>query len=62
MHSLSVSDLIVVEERVWHIDKIESLFPDDMVQTILDTPLFSEVQNDRIASMMEGILLRLVIN
>ena len=62
MHSLSVSDLIVVEERVWDIDKIESLFPDDMVQTILDTPLFSEVQNDRIASMMEGILLRLVIN
>jgi len=62
VHSLSVSDLIVVEERVWDIDKIESLFPDDMVQTILDTPLFSEVQNDRIASMMEGILLRLVIN
>jgi len=31
VHSLSVSDLIVAEERVWDIDKIESLFPDDMV-------------------------------
>jgi len=26
VHSLSVSDLIVVEERVWDIDKIEPLF------------------------------------
>jgi hypothetical protein len=36
------------------VDKIESLFPDDMVQAILDTPLFAEVQNDRISWMMEG--------
>jgi hypothetical protein len=65
VHSLSVFDLIAAEERVWDIDKIESLFPDDMVQAILDTPLFAEVQNDRITWMMErngGILLRLVIN
>jgi len=53
VHSLNVSDLIAVEERVWDIDKIESLFLDDTVQTILDTPLFREVQNDRIAWMME---------
>jgi hypothetical protein len=53
VHSLSVFDLIVTEERVWDIDKIESLFPDDMVQAILDTPLFAEVQNDRITWMME---------
>jgi len=53
VHSLSVSDLIAYEERIWDIDKIESLFPDDMVQAILDTPLFTEVHNDRIAWMME---------
>jgi len=53
VHSLSVSDLIVVEERVWDINKIEYLFPDDMVQAILDTALFAKVQNDRIAWMME---------
>jgi len=38
-----VSDLIVEDERVWDIDKLESLFSDDMVQAILDTPLFAEV-------------------
>ena len=53
VHSLRVSDLIVDEERVWDIDKLESLFPDDMVQAILDTPLFAEVQNDKIVWMME---------
>jgi len=53
VHRLSVSNLIAADERVWDIDKIESLFPDDMVQAILDTPLFVEVQNDRIAWMME---------
>jgi len=53
VHSLSVSDLIAYEERIWDIDKIESLFPDDMVQAILDTPLFTKVHNDRIAWMME---------
>jgi hypothetical protein len=53
VHSLSVSDLIATEERVWDINKIESLFPDDMVQAILDTPLFAEVQNDKIAWIME---------
>ena len=53
VHSLRVSDLIVGEERVWDIDKLESLFPDDMVQAILDTPLFAEVQNDKIVWMME---------
>jgi hypothetical protein len=50
---LCVSDLIADEERVWYIDKIKSLFSNDMVQAILDTPLFAEVQNDRIAWMME---------
>ena len=49
MHSLRVSDLIADEKRVWDIDKIGSLCSDDMVQAILDTPLFAEVQNDRIA-------------
>ena len=49
MHSLRVSDLIADEERVWDIDKIESLFSDDMVQAILNTPLFADVQNDGIA-------------
>jgi hypothetical protein len=53
VHSLRVSDLIAYEERPWDIDKIESLFSDDMVQTILDTPLFAEVWNDRITWMME---------
>jgi hypothetical protein len=53
VHSLSVSDLIANEDRVWDVDKIESLFPDDMVQAILDTPLFAEVQYDRISWMME---------
>jgi hypothetical protein len=53
VHSFSASDLIATEERVWDIDKIESLFSDDMVQVILDTPLFAEVQNDRIVWMME---------
>ena len=53
MHSLRVSDLIADEERVWDIDKIQSLFPEDMVQAILDTPLFAEVQNDRITWMIE---------
>jgi hypothetical protein len=53
VHSLRVSDLIVDEGRVWDIDKLESLFQDDMVQVILDTPLFAEVQNDRITWMME---------
>jgi len=43
VHSLHVSDLIVEDERVWDIDKLESLFSDDMVQAILDTPLFAEV-------------------
>jgi len=40
---LCVSDLIADEERVWDIDKIESLFSDDMVQAILDTPLLIEI-------------------
>jgi len=53
VHSLRVSDLIVDEEQVWDIDKLESLFPDDVVQAVLDTPLSAEVQNDRIAWMME---------
>jgi hypothetical protein len=53
VHNLSVSDLITDDDRVWDIDKIESLFPNDMVQAILDTPLFSEIQNDRITWMME---------
>jgi len=53
VHDLCVSDLIVDEEQVWDIDKLESLFPNDMVQAILDTPLFAEVHNDRIAWMME---------
>jgi len=53
VHSLCVPDLIAYDEQVWDIDKIESLFLDDMVQAILDTPLFAEVQNDRIAWMME---------
>jgi len=55
VHSLCVPDLIAGGERVWNIDKIESLFSDDMVQAILDTPLFAEVQNDRIAWMMDSI-------
>ena len=38
-----MSDLIADEERVWDIDKIESLFSDDMVQAILDTPLLIEI-------------------
>jgi hypothetical protein len=54
VHSLRVSDLMADEERVWDINKIESLFSDNMVQAILDTPLFAEVQNDRIAWMMES--------
>jgi len=53
VHSLSVFDLIAADERVWDIDKIEFLFPNDMVQAILDTPLFAEVQIDRITWMME---------
>jgi len=53
VHSLRVSDLIADNERVWDIDKIKSLFSNDMVQAILDTPLFAEVQNDSIAWMME---------
>jgi hypothetical protein len=53
VHNLRVSDLMADEERVWDIDKIESLFSDDMVQAILDTPLFAEFHNDRIAWMME---------
>ncbi|KEH21013.1 hypothetical protein MTR_8g096720 [Medicago truncatula] len=53
VHSLSVSDLIDDENRVWDIDKIESLFRDDENQAILDTPLFMEVHNDRITWMME---------
>jgi hypothetical protein len=31
VHNLRVSDLMADEERVWDIDKIESLFSDDMV-------------------------------
>jgi hypothetical protein len=53
VHNLRVSDLIIDEERVWDIDKIESLFSNEMVQAILDTPLFAEVQNDRIVWMLE---------
>lgn len=53
MHNLSVSDFIVVEERVWDIYKIESMFSDEMMQAMLDSPLFAEVQNDRISWMME---------
>jgi len=53
VHSLRVSDLIADNERVWDIDKIKSLFSNDMVQAILDTPLFAEVQNDSITWMME---------
>ena len=53
VHSLCVSDLIADEERVWDIDKIESLFSEDLVQAILDTPLFAEVHNDIIAWMIE---------
>jgi hypothetical protein len=55
VHILRLSDLIAGEERVWDIDKIESLFSDDIVQAILDTPLFAEVQNDRIAWMMDRL-------
>jgi hypothetical protein len=53
VHNLRVSDLIADQERVWNIDKIKSLFLDDMVQAILDTLLFAEVQNDRISWMLE---------
>jgi len=53
VHNLSVSDLLVAEEQFWDIDKIKDLFPDDMVQAILDTPLFVAVQNDKIEGMME---------
>ena len=53
VHSLSVSDLIASEDRVWDVDMIESLFPNYMVQAILNTPLFAKVQNDRITWMME---------
>jgi hypothetical protein len=53
VHNLCVFDLMAYEERVWDNDKIESLFSDDMGQAILDTPLFVEVQNDRITWMME---------
>lgn len=55
MHNLSVSDFIVVEERVWDIDKIESMFSDEIMQAMLDSPLFAKVQNDRISWMMERI-------
>ena len=53
VHNLSVSDLLVAEEQFWDIDKIKDLFPDDMVQAILDTPLIVEVQKDKITWMME---------
>jgi len=45
VYNLIVYDMISVGEKRWDIDKIASLFPIEVVHTIIYTPLFILVQD-----------------
>ncbi|KAK2388665.1 Ribonuclease H superfamily protein [Trifolium repens] len=47
-HSINVIDLMLPNEKKWDKEKIESLFFPDVVNQILDIPLFDMVEEDKL--------------
>jgi hypothetical protein len=47
-HSINVMDLMLPNEKKWDKEKIESLFFPDVVNQILDIPLFDMVEEDKL--------------
>jgi ribonuclease HI len=47
-HSLFVKDLMLPNVKRWDKEKIESLFPIDVVKRIIDIPLFDMIEEDKL--------------
>ncbi|CAJ2656055.1 unnamed protein product [Trifolium pratense] len=47
MYDLYVNDLLLHDVKVWDIHKIHSLFPETVAESIIRTPLFEEVKEDK---------------
>jgi hypothetical protein len=48
VYNLHVSDLMVPNMKLWDKDKIESLFPLHLAKRIMETPLLSDVGDDKL--------------
>jgi ribonuclease HI len=48
VHSLNLNELMLPNEKKWDKGKIESLFSPDVVNRILDTPLFDIIEEDKL--------------
>jgi hypothetical protein len=48
VHNLFVNDLMIPNMKMWDKEKIESLFPRDIANRILDIPLFDMLDEDKI--------------
>jgi ribonuclease HI len=47
-HNINVNDLMLPNEKKWDKEKIEGLFSSDVVNRILDVPLFDMVEEDKL--------------
>jgi hypothetical protein len=48
VHNLTVNDLMLPNLREWDNDKILSLFPVDVANSIIDIPLFDDIVEDKL--------------
>jgi hypothetical protein len=48
VHNLTLNDLMVPNMKLWDKMKIESLFPLNLVTSILETPLFDVIEDDKL--------------
>jgi hypothetical protein len=56
-----VSQLLLPIVKMLHQIKVESLFPEDVVKSIFDVPLFDVVENDKLMMLMLFIVSKVVI-
>jgi hypothetical protein len=47
-YSINVNELMLPNEKKWDKEKIETLFSPDVVNRILDIPLFDIVEEDKL--------------
>jgi hypothetical protein len=48
VHSLTINDLLMPHMKLWDKMKIESLFPLNIANFILETPLFDVIKDDKL--------------
>jgi hypothetical protein len=48
VHNLFVNDLLIPNTKLWDKERIESFFPSDIANRIIDIPLFDMLDEDKL--------------